>query len=405
MVDDFIGRKFGVQEQLTVLYRADASKDCKYALHCSTCALDSELYGDAMFYSHKGNLIKGFIPCGCKINPSYRKDQVGIVLNRVFEGTSLSFVRVVEGYKELSGAKVEVHCKTHDYNWSTSTFGSLKSKAVGCPLCKIDENRVKRKALDEDLTKKFTKSHPDGFFTRSGRKTVAGHLSYWNYHCPICSTDEYVTAGLCTGEFEAFSGSFQAGAIPCRCAKAFYYTKEQREYKIIKTLAEENSGIVFKRWKEKYNGGGTKVVLECPEHGEFDRVVNSFISAGNHRCPMCAKHGFKTYKEAVVYVIKTSGFTGYGITNSFETRITKHWRNIKDAGLEIYWCDKFYMQGHEAQKIEKDIKMVFPVFGQSIEGFKTEATYRDFHKYVLDFVVHKIKEYKIDDPRNNDSIG
>lgn len=54
-------------------------------------------------------------------------------------------------------------------------------------------------------------------FTRQDVKDVSGAYSWFNTYCPLCSEDEYVKLGICSGVFTSKYGNLKLGHQPCRC--------------------------------------------------------------------------------------------------------------------------------------------------------------------------------------------
>lgn len=128
--------------------------------------------------------------------------------------------------------------------------------------------------------------HKDTIFKRAKRK------GYWFVVCPICSGDEYVKAGLCDGEFEAFSVDLKKGNRPCRCSRGYKFTSEQWTYKIQKQC--NLKGYTFISWVDKI-GVKCKFVYRCELHGDQVKEAGSFLSGTG--CPECVN---KTQQECYI---------------------------------------------------------------------------------------------------------
>ena len=98
-------------------------------------------------------------------------------------------------------------------------------------------------------------------FNKSDKELSSGGKPYWEYTCPVCSSDEYVQNGLCSGVFTSTSSSLCRGSKGCRCGGNYYWTKEQREYQIQKICKKE--GFIFIGWVDGYKNADSKIVWMC----------------------------------------------------------------------------------------------------------------------------------------------
>lgn len=99
---------------------------------------------------------------------------------------------------------------------------------------------------DEELTTLFmsTGSFLDGStFKRLPEKNANGTYSWLEVTCPLCSKDEYVEMGLCSGRFIACYGSLVKGAPPCRCGSLKSLPVDIYIYHIKKVC--ETEGLVY----------------------------------------------------------------------------------------------------------------------------------------------------------------
>lgn len=240
------------------------------------------------------------------------------------EITILGFVEPWQGAR----TKLICHCEKHG-KWETTSISSFK-RGYSCPKCKNEKASVRGKTqltgnqygLKEDSfhTKEFMKTgsfHPEAQFFRSEKLDSGGRKSYWNYTCPVCSNDEYVKAGVCSGVFEGITGDLKSGKQPCRCSKWYRYTKEQWEYRLKKECKEK--GYEFFGWNSEKFGNSAKFIYLCPLHGEQSIIPNSFLNG--HGCPQCAGRNQQECYINIVYDQITPIALKFGIANNSEVRL------------------------------------------------------------------------------------
>lgn len=136
-----------------------------------------------------------------------------------------------------------------------------------------------------------------------------------------------------------------------------------------KKLTQEEVIIKFKQShgdrynydKVIYNGIINKIVIICPEHGEFEQIPDSHLRG--HGCPSCSKSGFDKNKSAILYYLKVTTEDNQelykiGITNkSVNERF-----NLTDLKkIEIIKQEKFE-SGQDALDKETEIKRKFKEF-------------------------------------------
>lgn len=194
----------------------------------------------------------------------------------------------VTGYLKWEGSrtKLSLICPYHGEWNSTSISNFLRGHA--CPKCKVVAIKQSRTVSDERHIHKFiaTGKFREGYIFKRNLDKVDQHgkYPYWDCICPVCSTDEYVKAGVCSGVFTAFRSDLLKGSIPCRCHPGYCLTKDQWEYRLSKEC--KNRGYTFKGWKGQYYNSSSKFIYSCPVHGERSVAVNSFLSGRG--CSLCA---------------------------------------------------------------------------------------------------------------------
>lgn len=331
--DDFVGSIFGEEGQLTVVGwdgERDKGGTKLYKIHCTECAEDPELFGGGYFYSTKSNLMLGWLPCGCSFNPRWTEDQYNIrVRRKCQEYGDLEFLGFNGNYKKAN-TKLKLQCSKHEepYVYESNSIANLFTSQRGCHLCRNEKTKLTNSKPDKEVIESFFAS---GYFQegtkfwRSERKTKQGSLSYWNYTCPVCSNDEYVRGGLCSGVFESYLGSLQIGQLSCRCALTYRWTQEQREYQINKRIKEDSLPYKFLGWIGVYKDSKSKFAYNCKEHGGQQVAVSMFLNSSN-LCPQCSGRNQQECYINGVYDNNTIVAVKFGIANNSKKRVKQQSR-------------------------------------------------------------------------------
>jgi len=287
---------FGKDNQLTVIGWKGRNLSRKYYItKCAECSKDPELFGDGIFKSTKSDLIRGQTPCGC--SKSYRKssNQLMTLTKRKCSRLGTTLIGC-DDIKLTMKSELNLKCLKHG-EFTTNVFSFLTAnKGSGCIGCKDDKTSSRSRRPDEEMIQSFFTSgkFKDGAtFSRSDRKTSNNKKTYWNYTCPICSNDEYVHNGLCSGIFEASGYQLQKGYLSCRCSSEYRWTREQREYQIKKKMNELKTTDKFIGWSTEYKNCNSKFIRECTEHGKYNTSLIAFLYDNCCGCPQCAGYSQK----------------------------------------------------------------------------------------------------------------
>lgn len=307
---DVIGRTYGKNNQLKVIgisaKKSDNGREL-YNVHCSMCALDSELFGDGNFVTTKSRIVKNIIPCGCSSSPYYSEAQVMIMLNRALLRKNYELLGFNEKYKGLK-TNIKVRCNKDGNTWNIAMNRILKSEE-GCVECWKIHLSKRRTISDEDNISMFLSAGriKDGtIFTNLHKQNNAG-VALWRYKCGKCSYDEYVLNGVCSGIFECASMQLRTGHLSCRCSSSYRWSLEQREYQVKKSIKERNIDVSFVGF-ENYKTKKFKVKLLCHKHGEYSAIFNDFMNKKT-QCMSCAKSGYNSKNDAVFYVTRTESLS------------------------------------------------------------------------------------------------
>lgn len=207
----------------------------------------------------------------------------------------------IEGHGVLRGNKTKLRlvCPVHGEFNGTNIKAFLGGN--GCPMCGQESRRESKLLSDDTHVGAFMSSgkFKEGTtFKRNTHKVDSqGVYSYWDYICPVCSDDEYVRAGVCSGVFTASTSTLRYGKLACRCSTAYRFTKPQWEYRLTKEC--ERRGYVFIGWKGRDWGTKAKFTYKCLLHGEQNKEAGSFLSGSG--CPVCAGYN---QRECYLNVVK-----------------------------------------------------------------------------------------------------
>lgn len=214
--DEFTGSVFGKDGQLKVLGKCEkwhhpfGKYAWLYAVQCSVCQKDPELYGDGIFKSIKSSLVKGQIPCGCSLSARRDETYYKIICNRKALELGYKFHGWAEEFSDRK-TKLILECPEHGV-WKSGIINNFTNRSVGCPDCKAElvGKRFAKSNNSHILEFMATGSFAEGtVFTRSERVDNLGRKAYWQVFCPICR----ITATAATS-------SLKQGSKPCECSRS-----------------------------------------------------------------------------------------------------------------------------------------------------------------------------------------
>lgn len=331
--------QFGKDNQLTVIGWKNRIKSNKcYIVKCTKCSKDPGLFGDGVFKALKSLLLRESLPCGCPTTFRWSETQYKTLVSRqCIEGGYL-FHGFNEDFKGQN-TKLKLECQKHG-TWATASLSSLLNNKTGCPKCVPEKIRKAKRKEDSLQTTTFmaTGKFKDGTrFWRSNRLSKRGWMCYWNYTCPVCSNDEYVKAGLCSGIFEIKGAGLTKGSLVCRCSPRYTWSEDQYRYRIEKKMLESKTTDDFVGFINGFKNKDSKFSRKCVSHGLYETSATAYLS-DNHSCPQCAN---QTQQEAYINFIKDTGITislKFGITNDSVIRVKQHnSKSIFDIELFAVW--------------------------------------------------------------------
>lgn len=143
-MDEFIGQTFNDGKLTVVGWNGERQSGNKlYSCHCSECAKDPELHGNAIFKSLKSSLVNGRIPCGCSKQPKWSAVQYRVLLKRKAEGKYSAVVP--EGAKASTNVSCRCNADGCGHEWEAQ-INNLLNNDTTCNKC-----RYKAQALPEDV--------------------------------------------------------------------------------------------------------------------------------------------------------------------------------------------------------------------------------------------------------------
>ncbi|UYL05383.1 hypothetical protein DIDNDMLP_00398 [Klebsiella phage KP13-7] len=294
----------------------------QYVMKCQKCSIDEQLFGYAIYITDRKSIKNNQVGCGCTKYTKWSKYQYIIRIQRQSIIDKILFIGF-NGDFCGKNTKLNLYCNIRlhgKWNYTTvNNFLSQKEQSYGCPVCKKESQTI---ADDIHIEKFFsTGKYKDGtVFCRTHQKE---HIWIWKYKCPICSYDEYVQNGVCTGIFEIPHSDLLKGKYRCRCSLV-KWTQEQREYQINRELSKRLSKHKFIKWKDDfgYKNPYSKFIYYCEINEEYNEIsINEFIDVGCG-CSSCYN---RNQKESYINLILDNDIPiaiKYGITVNHKKRVS-----------------------------------------------------------------------------------
>lgn len=396
-----IGTKFGKDGQLEVLsWDGERQGTAKvFTVKCHTCAKDPEMYGDAIFKATKAFILSGGQPCGCSHVHRHTREQYLLKIQRGCEKGGLTLLGFNEECDVICGqTKIRLLCNKHQYCWNTTKLSNFfrapvngNNSCIECSKEKVGKRSTK--SIEEILLR----HEGSGIYDNITFNRSENDKNKWTHTCKICSNDDYVKNGLCTGVFKTSWSTILNGGCSCRCSENYKgMTKSMRVHRIKMYLKENNSPYTFishsRIHKEQH-----LFLLECPEHGIFEKEEYSILRGKG--CQICSDRGYVKTKPSFIYLLKVSGkhqdFVGYGITTQPQIRITTHKNNLIKSGLVIDDCRVYPIPGEVAFDVELSLKQKYEHPNLDLASFKTEATHtKNYNSIAADLQAYDF--YKMD---------
>ena len=225
------------------------------------CIICSE-HGE--FYQRPGDHLKS---CGC---PKCKADKTR-------ERCTLTKEEVIKKFREKhndkydytqvnyvnNATKVCIICSEHGEFWQTS---HKHTQGQGCPTCGVENTREKNTSTKEDFIKKAREVHGDKYdYTK---------VEYVNCDTKVCI--------ICPdhGEFWQIPHVHLRGSGCPKCGGHYVPTTEEWI-----AFARKIHGDKYEYAKVNYVDNVTKVLIICPEHGEFWQRPSAHTKGMG--CPKC----------------------------------------------------------------------------------------------------------------------
>jgi hypothetical protein len=245
-------------------------------LSCSVCDKDEELWPTGSIRSRYNQLSDGKIPCGCAVTLRWTEDQYKVRVQRECEKRGYIFYGWIGNFKGNT-TKLSLYNPVTKNSWQTTCIGNL-FQGRGDPEEKGIKISQTKLVPDENHIEDFYKAGFSGGykFWRSDKK--AHNQTYWYHTCPACSSDSYVSAGLCSGVFESSGADLKNGKKACRCSKVYRWTGEQREYQLHNEC--ERKGLTFVRWEASngYTNNNSRFYWTCRKGHLCNSSVANFLN-------------------------------------------------------------------------------------------------------------------------------
>jgi len=233
-----------------------------------------------------------------------------------------------------SKTKVIIICPDHG-GFEQRTWSHLEGQ--GCPHCAIKAKKEAATKTTEEFIAEARKVHGDKYdyskveYVNSNTKVIitcpehgdfeqrpSGHLR--GSQCLQCAieaatktTEQFITDSkevhgdkydyskveyennrtkvtiICSyhGTFEQLPSMHLVGTGCPDCAHESSGLKQRKTTEQFIADAKEVHGDKYDYSKVQYAGSFTKVIITCPEHGDFEQVPSSHLQG--HRCPVCAE--------------------------------------------------------------------------------------------------------------------
>lgn len=206
--DYFCGAKFGHGDHLEVVgwKPSNNGRYKKYIVKCRVCALDTELFGEGLFETEKGSLVKGKIPCGCSKYYSPTESQFLILCDRAARTAKFKFIGLAEDYK---GKNTKLLLLCGNGHFSKEILYSYQAFGGRCKECVNERVRLK----EDEMVRRCmsTGNFPEGTtFKRYLDYSNKSPSLFWKVYCPDCEEVSISRAH-----------NLMNGHRPCSCRRSY----------------------------------------------------------------------------------------------------------------------------------------------------------------------------------------
>ncbi|QIW86987.1 hypothetical protein AHP1_1561 [Aeromonas phage Ahp1_CNU-2021] len=314
-----------------------------YECHCTECAKDPELNGQALYSIRKGELDRGNIPCACGPRVNWTSDQYKILLRRKLgDGVDVNVPAVCR-----AATKIECTCSVCLHTWHPVVSNVIHLDS-GCPKCAgnapLDETEVRFVLQNRGFD-----LHSVGPIRNKSKVTVS--CQYGHTWTPVLS--DVINGG-------------------CGCPECAG-NKKISEDTAIETIAAvcNANGWKFNGWKTSWTGVATILNLSCSCGCSWNPWYST-IASGRTGCPKCSKSGFDPSSPGWVYVYRWDHpqlppFLKYGITNYPDQRLKQQLSKTKHTPTKLHLIE--FDIGSDAQLVERSIKNLYLPIGATKNAF------------------------------------
>ncbi|UTS53779.1 hypothetical protein UES1_412 [Escherichia phage UE-S1] len=181
-----------------------------YGIKCEKCSQNYKLNGLGIYFSYKGNLVKGKCPCNCSKHKFYTKYQNIFLINEKAKTLNYIFCGFVDEYKGKNKTKIKLYCPNNKHGiWDTTLIYSFIESNNGCIKCAHESVGLSNSITFADHIKDFLstgKYNKNTKFWKSNKIDSRGYNNYWFCQCPICKTT-----------VEASTTNLKSGKVSCLC--------------------------------------------------------------------------------------------------------------------------------------------------------------------------------------------
>lgn len=347
MLEELVTPRGGILNMVDS-YRYKGKK--RFKVVCSVCSKDTELCPKPFDILSFELLKRGAIPCLCSKKPNYTQDQKLIILRRLCEE---------KGYKLINFPnRITMQGRLGIFNPSTKSYWRPNVNDFW-------NNRSNDPALlTHSLNKVENTLHKLNKVTGDNITNVINYKGSWLYECKVCSYDEYVQAGLCSGKFETKPYKLTKGQLSCRCRKYPRWTSDQRDFQIRKKLADSNADVNFKWVEGSYRNIHSRFMYTASCGHLNTSNVGNFLRSKAEICSVCNSHrvnnknGYypnRQEEDDVLYVVKLSDTT-FKVGRSFKTRCKYRINLLKKECEGLLSIVKTYQGSHkDVYEVEQSV--------------------------------------------------
>ena len=265
-------------------------------------------------------------------------------IRKALTGRNIELVR----YAGSMGAQSVFRCLIHDFMWETTSDSVVRG--TGCSICggkhQIDEQQLRDRLQHMKVELIHYAGNMKGLSTFKCTVDGCGHT--WSTSASSVLSSKHNGCRKCAGRLP-WAKSDVLAAIVGRNIDLVNYSGDMRQ---------------------------TRSRFKCTVCGyEWETVAGSVVDGCG--CRICNIGGFKETKPAIFYIYKIfkegEVFLGFGVTNDFKVRRTKHARSFVKHNARGNLLRTFQMAGAQAATYEKAVKLTYRIVNTGIPGFITEA--------------------------------